>query len=146
MGKYDLALKKIQEHRLSITSMGGEYTSSTQDYITGLIKAENILYELQNNLDVSSKNLWYKGSPNDLKPNNRGTFVLIMRAGFDAEDEGITKGSIHIDSDFWDGEQWESYETGEDKWTVLYFTKLKWIKFPLPEELGIKRSDSLFFN
>lgn len=146
MGKYDLALKKIQQERLSKAASGDILNPIGNGYINGLLKAENILYELQNGLDVSTKNLWYTGSPNDLKPNNRGTFVLIMKAGFDAEDEGITKGSIYIDSDFWDGEQWDSYEIGEDKWTVLYFTKLKWIKFPLPEELGIKKTDSLFFN
>lgn len=146
MGKYDLALKQIQEARLEHNKIGEKLNDYDKGYIHGLEDAEAIIYSLQKDITVQSKSLWYRGTPNDIKPNNRGTFILIMKAGFDAEDEGIIKGNIYIDSDFWDGEQWESFETGEGKWTILYFTKLKWVKFPLPEELGIRKSDNLFFN
>lgn len=148
MGKYDLALRKLQNERLEMSSkVDGEDGSSLviAGFVNGIEKAEEIIYELQKQSDRDTKNLWYTGCPNDIKPNNRGTYILIMRADFDSED-GIEKGGIYIDTDFWNGEEWEGIETGEDRWTVLYFTKLKWIWFPLPKELGIKRTDDLFFD
>ena len=151
MGKYDIALKKLQNERLEVSSKIERDDSDNSDnwldigFVSGIEKAEEILYELQKQTDRDCNNLWYTGSPNDIKPNNRGTYILIMRACFDSED-GIENGKIYIDTDFWDGEKWEGFETGDDRWDVLYFAKLKWIWFPLPKELGIKRTDDLFFN
>ena len=142
MGKYDIALKKLQNLRLEV---GNEEELYDLGFKNGLMRAEEVLYALQKQTDYEGNKLWYTGSPNDIKPNNCGTYVLIMRSNFDSED-GVKSGNIYIDTDFWDGEKWEGFETGDDRWTVLYFTKLKWIWFPLPKELGIKRSDDLFFN
>ena len=151
MGKYDLALKKLQEERLEVS--GDIETKGEADndlyldlgFLSGIEKAEEILYDLQKQTKDSGQKLWYTGSPNDIKPNNRGTYVLIMKANFDSDD-GIDCGDIKIDTDFWNGEDWEVYEVGDEAWEILYFTKLKWLMFPLPESLGMKRSDSLFFN
>lgn len=144
MGKYDLALKKLQNERLEAAT--GPRSAVDLGYISGIEKAEEIIFEMQKQSDLENKNLWYTGCPNDLKPNNRGTYILIMRAEFDSDD-GVEKGKLYIDTDFWDGEKWEGFEVGDDRWTVLYFTKLKWLKFPLPDGLEIeKRSDVLFFD
>lgn len=144
MGKYDLALNKLQKERLEAACSLG--SSIDIGFISGVERAEQILFELQKQADNESKSLWYTGSPNDIKPNNRGTYILIMKAGFDSED-GVENGNLYIDTDFWDGEKWEGFEVGDDRWTVLYFTKLKWLKFPLPEGLDInKRSDIHFFD
>ena len=158
MAKYDLALKKLQKKRLEVSSQIGNLdllyrTTVDEDtnilidlgYLSGLEKAEEILFELQKKNDENGQKLWYTGSPNDIKPNNRGSYILIMRSHFSSED-GINDGDIKIDCDFWNGEDWEGYEIGEGKWEVLYFTKLKWLLFPLPKELGVKRTDSLFFD
>lgn len=152
MGKYDLALKKLQSRRLEVSSKIGEGRDPEDNelyldlgFVSGIEEAEEVLFNLQKQLEHNTKTLWYTGSPNDIKPNNRGTYILIMKAHFDSDDD-VKKDDIKIDADFWDGENWESYETGDGAWEVLYFTKLKWIMFPLPEELGVKRSDSLFFN
>lgn len=151
MAKYDLALKKLQQERLGVYNQIDEDADGNTDtllnigYLNGLEKAEDILFNLQKKSDENGQKLWYTGSPNDIKPNNRGSYILIMKAHF-SSDDGIEEGDIKIDADFWNGEEWEGYEIGEDKWEVLYFTKLKWILFPIPKELGVKRSDSLFFN
>lgn len=151
MAKYDLALKKLQQERLEVYNQIDENADGNTDtllnigYLNGLEKAEDILFNLQKKSDENGQKLWYTGSPNDIKPNNRGSYILIMKAHF-SSDDGIEEGDIKIDSDFWNGEEWEGYEVGEGKWEVLYFTKLKWILFPIPKELGVKRSDSLFFN
>lgn len=151
MAKYDLALKKLQQERLEVYNQIDENADGNTDtllnigYLNGLEKAEDILFNLQKRTNENGQKLWYTGSPNDIKPNNRGSYILIMRAHF-TSDDGIEEGDIKIDADFWNGEEWEGYEVGEGKWEVLYFTKLKWILFPIPKELGVKRSDSLFFN
>ena len=151
MAKYDLALKKLQQERLEVYNQIDENNDGNTDtllnigYLNGLEKAEDILFNLQKKNDENGQKLWYTGSPNDIKPNNRGSYILIMKAHF-FSDDGIEEGDIKIDSDFWNGEEWEGYEIGEGKWEVLYFTKLKWLLFPIPKELGVKRSDSLFFN
>ena len=150
MGKYDLALKKLQNERLEASSkmeLVDEYNSdSLLGFLSGIERAEEIIFDLQKQSKDNGRKLWHTGSPNDIKPNNRGTYVIIMKAHFDSED-GIENGNIYIDTDFWDGENWESFETGEENlWEVLYFAKLKWLLFPIPEELGVKRSDKLFFN
>lgn len=143
MGIVANIMSKLQNERLEAWMKFG-YENNL--YAAGLERAETIIFAEQQKCKKENKALWYSGSPNDIKPNNRGTYILIMRAGFDSEEDGVEKGKIYIDSDFWNGEEWESFEIGEGKWEVLYFTKLKWIKFPLPEELGIKKDDSLFFD
>ena len=149
MAKYDLALKKLQNERLEASSKLEDVDKYASDgllgYLSGLERAEAILFDLQKQNEDSTKALWYRGCPNDIKPNNRGTYVVIMKAHFDSDD-GIQKGNVYIDTDFWDGENWESFEIGESTWEVLYFTKLEWLRFPLPEDLGFKRSDKMFFN
>ena len=142
MGIVSNIMKKLQEARLENPY---KYDEFNKGFLAGVSKAEEIIFAESKKLKNESNGLWYTGSPNDIKPNNRGTFIVIMKAGFDSDD-GVEKGKIYIDTDFWNGEEWEGYEVGEGKWEVLYFTKLKWIKFPLPEELGIKRTDSLFFD
>lgn len=143
-------MSKLQEERIKALKKDDDtYISNkiyTDAFIAGIERAEAIIFDEQQRCKKEAYSLWYTGSPNDLKPNNRGTYILIMRAEFDSEEDGIEKGKIYIDSDFWNGEEWESFEIGEGKWEVLYFTKLKWIKFPLPAELGIKKNDSLFFS
>ena len=150
MGKYDIALKHFQSERLKKASELNEaeypYDEGYHDgYIDGLERGEEILYRLQNISKSNGRKLWYTGSPNDLKPNNRGTYILIMRSKFDNNDEEdpIKVGDIKIDMDFWDGNHWQHHNSG---WEVVYFTKLKWVMFPIPSDLGIKRSDDIFFN
>lgn len=156
MAKYDLALKRLQKERLEVSSQIEGLDDGDSDalldlgFLSGLEKAEEILYDLQKKNEENGKKLWYQGCPNDIKPNNTGTYILIMRSHFDSEDENISikKGDIKIDADYWDGENWESFAMSDeesDRWEVLYFTKLKWLLFPIPEELGVKRSDKLFF-
>ena len=156
MAKYDLALKKLQKERLEMSSQMEGLDADDPDYLldlgflSGIEKAEEILFDLQKQSNDNGRKLWYTGSPNDIKPNNCGTYILIMRSHFNSEDENapVHEGDIKIDSDYWDGENWESFRANDsdpDGWEVLYFTKLKWLMFPLPEELGMKRSDKLFF-
>lgn len=157
MGKYSEALKKLQSERLEVFSkMEGGHDPGDSDlyfdlgYLSGIEKAEEILYALQKKTNENGRKLWYTGSPNDIKPNNCGTYILIMRAHFNSDDDNveIKEGDIKIDADYWDGENWESFvmsDEEKDRWEVLYFTKLKWLMFPIPEELGVKRSDSMFF-
>lgn len=154
MGKYDIALKRLQTERLeraSQTDTGEEhpYDEGYNDgYIDGLEQAEEILFKLQNTAKANGQKLWYTGSPNDLKPKNVGTYIVIMRSNFnDNEDENpIHVGDIKIDTDFWDGDRWGNHNYDTTGWDLLYFTKLKWLMFPIPNELNIKRSDKLFFN
>lgn len=157
MGKYSVALRKLQSERLEQASVfrSDSYNDEPYDngygdgYIDGIEKAEEILFSLQTIQQDNSKKLWYKGSPNDLRPNNRGSYILIMKSHFNSNDDEnpIKVGDIKIDSDFWDGEKWEhGYRISDDKWEVLYFAKLKWVAFPIPGDLGIKRSDDIFFN
>ena len=150
MGMLNNILQKLQMERLE--KMSNETSDLWEQkhirgYIKGLEVAESIIFSEQKNIKKECDSLWYKGNPNEIKPNNRGTYIVILKSHFDSDD-GIENGKIYIDSDFWDGENWESFEAGEDEspWEVLYFTKLKWIKFPLPDELGIKKNDSLFFD
>ena len=148
MGMLNNILQKLQMERLekSNTATGDLWLDKhIQGFVSGIEAAEQIIFSEQKNIQKEVKGLWYTGSPNDIKPNNRGTYVVILKAHFDSED-GIENGKIYIDSDFWDGENWESFEIGEGLWEVLYFTKLKWIKFPLPDELGMKKSDEMFFS
>lgn len=147
MGKYDVALRKLQAERIEkSTQISDQYLLNqfNEGYISGIEKAEEILYGLQQHSIENGKKLWYTGSPNDLKPNNKGTYILVMKAHF-SNDE-ITEGQIYVDADYWDGEQWEDLNVDEDGWEVLYFTKLKWLKFPLPSPLGMKRSDKMFIQ
>ena len=149
MAKYDQALKRLQKARVEVSSKIPRTESFTPQswvdlgFVSGIEKAEEILLNLQEQSRENGYKLWYTGSPNDLRSNNRGTYILIMRANFDSED-GIKNGHIYIDSDYWDGDDWESLDFGENGWELLYFTKLKWLMFPLPKSLGVKRSDDLF--
>lgn len=149
MAKYDQALKRLQKARVEVSSKIPRTESFTPQswvdlgFVSGIEKAEEILLDLQEQSRENGYKLWYTGSPNDLRSNNRGTYILIMRANFDSED-GIKNGHIYIDSDYWDGNDWESLDFGENGWELLYFTKLKWLMFPLPKSLGVKRSDDLF--
>ena len=139
MGIVGNIMKNLQIARLEAVE--------NQDYTLapGLEKAESIIFSEQQKYKSDAERLWYTGNPNDIKPNNTGTYIVIIKANFDSED-GIKKGQVYIDADFWTGDEWDIHEFGEEAWELLYFTKLKWIKFPIPEELGIKRSDDLFFK
>ena len=146
MGKYNQALKKIQEARIQHALDNRDNAERYFGYMSGLEKAEEILYTLQQQSNANGQKLWYTGSPNDIKPDNCGDYILIMKSRFTSEDEDIKPGDIFISASYWNGEEWEDFNTGDDGWEILYFTKLKWIMFPLPNALGMKRSDKLFFG
>ena len=154
MGIVDRILKKLQAKRMEMSRFAegpgqfntkGTYGTYASGFVDGLSYAEQIIFDEQQRTDQMSKGLWYTGSPNDIKPNNRGTYILIMKAHFDSED-GVKKDHIYIDTDFWDGEKWEGFEIGDGSWEVLYFTKLKWLKFRLPDSLGMTKTDDLFIT
>ena len=136
MGKYTKILREIQEERI---------TSDNVDYKAGLECAEKLIFDEQEKMKANPHNIWYQGSPNDLKPNNSADYILILKAHFNSDD-GIENGHIYITTDYWDGSEWEGYQFGENEWELLYFCKLKWVYLPLPPELGIKRSDALFIS
>ena len=123
MAKYDQALKRLQKARVEVSSKIPRTESFTPQswvdlgFVSGIEKAEEILLDLQEQSRENGYRLWYTGSKN---------------------------GHIYIDSDYWDGDDWESLDFGENGWELLYFTKLKWLMFPLPKSLGVKRSDDLF--
>lgn len=144
MSKYDRAIRKISEERSKYDICNGDYT---EGIIAGLTKAEDILWALGTESRANGQKLWYSGSPNDLKPENKGTYILILKAHFNSDDEVVIRdGDIKIDSDWWDGENWENFEVGDDKWEVLAWTKLKWLLFPFPNYLHLRRSDALFIE
>ena len=82
MAKYDLALKKLQQERLEVYNQIDENNDGNTDtllnigYLNGLEKAEDIIFKLQKKNDENGQKLWHTGSPNDIKPNNRGTYIL----------------------------------------------------------------------
>ena len=150
MAKYTRALQRLQEVRLEHTQT---YVNTTDlfikknesGFISGISVAESILYEEQEHVKTAHESAWHTGSPNDIKPNNSADYILILKAHFDSED-GIEKDHIYISQDYWNGENWEGYEIGEDKWEVLYFAKLKWLHLTLPKDLGLKWNDNLFLK
>lgn len=150
MAKYTRALQRLQEVRLEHTQICDNtsdlfYQKSERGFINGISIAESILYEEQERAKAVHENFWHTGSPNDIKPNNSADYILILKAHFDSED-GIEKDHIYISQDYWNGENWEGYEIGEDKWEVLYFAKLKWLHLTLPKDLGVKWNDDLFLK
>lgn len=150
MAKYTRALQRLQEVRLEHTQICDNtsdlfYQKSERGFINGISAAESILYEEQERAKTAHESTWRTGSPNDIKPNNSADYILILKAHFDSED-GIEKDHIYISQDYWNGENWEGYEIGEDKWEVLYFTKLKWLHLILPKDLGLKWNDNLFLK
>lgn len=150
MAKYTRALQRLQEIRLEHTQT---YVNTSDlfikknesGFISGIGVAESILYEEQECAKTAHESTWHTGSPNDIKPNNSADYILILKAHFDSED-GIEKDHIYISQDYWNGENWEGYEIGEDKWEVLYFAKLKWLHLTLPKDLGLKWNDNLFLK
>ena len=150
MAKYTRARQRLQEVRLEHTQT---YVNTTDlfikknesGFISAISVAESILYEEQECAKAAHENFWHTGSPNDIKPNNSADYILILKAHFDSED-GIEKDHIYISQDYWNGENWEGYEIGEDKWEVLYFAKLKWLHLTLPKDLGLKWNDNLFLK
>lgn len=150
MAKYTRALQRLQEVRLEHTQICDNtsdlfYQKSERGFINGISAAESILYEEQERVKTAHESTWHTGSPNDIKPNNSADYILILKAHFDSED-GIEKDHIYISQDYWNGENWEGYEIGEDKWEVLYFAKLKWLHLTLPKDLGVKWNDDLFLK
>lgn len=150
MAKYTRALQRLQEVRLEHTQTYDNTTdlffqASERGFINGVSVAESILYEEQEHVKTAHESTWHTGSPNDIKPNNSADYILILKAHFDSED-GIEKDHIYISQDYWNGENWEGYEIGEDKWEVLYFAKLKWLHLTLPKDLGLKWNDNLFLK
>ena len=150
MAKYTRVLQRLQEIRLKHTQI---YVNTSDlflkknesGFINGISVAESILYEEQERVKTAHESTWHTGSPNDIKPNNSADYILILKAHFDSED-GIEKDHIYISQDYWNGENWEGYEIGEDKWEVLYFAKLKWLHLTLPKDLGLKWNDNLFLK
>lgn len=150
MAKYTRALQRLQEVRLEHAQICDNtsdlfYQKSERGFINGISAAESILYEEQERIKASRESIWHTGSPNDIKPNNSADYILILKAHFDSED-GVEKDHIYISQDYWNGENWEGYEIGEDKWEVLYFAKLKWLHLTLPKDLGLKWNDNLFLK
>lgn len=150
MAKYTRALQRLQEVRLEHTQIYDNtsdlfYQKSERGFINGISAAESILFEEQERVKAAHESTWHTGSPNDIKPNNSADYILILKAHFDSED-GIEKDHIYISQDYWNGENWEGYEIGEDKWEVLYFAKLKWLHLTLPKNLGVKWNDDLFLK
>lgn len=145
MAKYTRALQRLQELRLDKELRANENDKLETGIIKGLGIAESILYEEQEHVKTAHESTWHTGSPNDIKPNNSADYILILKAHFDSED-GIEKDHIYISQDYWNGENWEGYEIGEDKWEVLYFAKLKWLHLTLPKDLGLKWNDNLFLK
>lgn len=160
MPKYTKVLQKLQEARLEREAkISNEITARLSDgkfdggwdsnfdggFISGINYAEKVLYADQEQLKTNGNHLWRTGNPNDLKANNTGDYVLILKSHFNSDD-GIEADHIYISQDYWNGTEWEGFEVGADRWEVLYFAKLKWLYFPLPSELGIKKTDDLFIK
>ena len=150
MAKYTRALQRLQEIRLEhiqtyVNTTDLFIKKNESGFISGISVAESILYEEQECAKTAHESTWHTGSPNDIKPNNSDDYILILKAHFDSED-GIEKDHIYISQDYWNGENWEGYEIGEDKWEVLDFAKLKWLHLTLPKDLGLKWNDNLFLK
>lgn len=153
MGKYSKLLCAIQEVRLKksreIGDCESEYDIGFKDgFNNAFLKIEEVVNEFQigeaQKARENGERLWYKGSPEDIKQDNRDDYVVIIRPVIDISDE-IKYGDIYISADYWDGKTWETYYDPSE-WEVLYFTKLKWLHFPIPSELGLKKSESMFLK
>lgn len=139
MSSFAKVLQRLQDLRLT-----ARLNSYSAEYLQGIEDAEAIIYEEQENIKrsfkISSQMLWHKGIPTD-----SGDYVLIMRSNFDSED-GVVKDKIYISADYWDGEEFQMYEFGMEEWELLYFAKLNWFRFPIPQELGIRKNASMFIK
>lgn len=110
-------------------------------YNTAINDVERIIFsnEDREKKAKAKQTFWYPGTmtPNDLKPNNTAEYLQIVRA---KEDDGeFVKGQIYILVDYWTGGIWLNDDGAYD---ILYWTKLKWIRYPMPnDELfnGLKR-------
>lgn len=140
-------LKRLQEIRLQIIS---ELTNDKSDklfckgYLAGLEKAESIVYDEQEKVQTWAAKkvtkLWQTG-----EPDRYGDYILIVKAHFDG-DYGVKNGQTYVTTDFWGEDGWESFDVGEDAWELLYFARLSNLRYQLPEELGLKRSNELYLE
>ena len=140
----DRILKRIQEVRLK--AKNSKTTDHNDGFLAGLDKAEMIVFEESSKTKkwAAKKviNMWQTGMPTEC-----GDYILIAKAHFTSEENGIRDGNIYLTTDFWDGETgWESTFAEDNYWEILYFTHLKNIRFQIPEELGVSRSEEMFIK
>ena len=138
-------MRRLQEQRLWAKRQYCANDKYAEGFIAGLDRAETIAFEEQEKVKTWANkrmdSIWQTGNPTET-----GDYVLIIKAHFDSEEDGIKDGNIYITTDFLDDEYtWESFTIGDNPWELLYFTKLSNIRFKLPSELGIKRNDETMF-
>lgn len=140
----DLRLRKNAE----LKSADGKIDAFIDGFNNAFIAVEEAINDFQEKeaqkTHENGERLWYKGSPENIKENNSDDYVVIVRAVFEDGDK-IKYGGVYISTDYWDGTSWEHY-FDPTEWDVLYFTKLKWLHFPIPAELNLKKRDEMFLK
>lgn len=144
MNVIDRILKRLQEQRLWAKKNTYENNKYSEGFIAGLDRAEIIIFDEQQKAKKWAgkkvEKLWMTGEPTEF-----GDYVLIVKAHFDG-DYGVEQNKVYITTDFWSEEGWESFSVSDDSWEILYFAKLSQIRFQIPEDLGINRSDDMFLT
>lgn len=108
--------------------------------------AERIIFEQQDKdqtyYEHMQRTMWYPGSksPNDLKENNRGDYILIVKTRYDDAPDGVKKDGVYIITDYWTGTEFMDVNS-TDMFDVLYWCKLKWIRLALPMDIHGKREE-----
>ena len=127
------------------------FTTNCNDaYLNGYDDAikdvEGIIFEQQekdrSNYEHMQRTMWYPGtkSPNDLKPNNRGDYILIVKARYADEVDGVKKDGIYIITDYWTGTEFMDTDSS-DIFEILYWCKLKWLKLALPMDIHGRKEE-----
>lgn len=137
------ALKRIQETRLIMKTRSMKNPSYLEGFLDGLEAAEDAICDEQKSMHVKIVNgkneLWKQGIPSET-----GDYVLIIKSHFTCD--GIEKDKIYISADYWNGYEFESLILGDGEWSVLYFAKLGDLHFPMPNELGIRKTADMFLD
>ena len=145
MSKYSGILYSIRKKLRDRLAIMQTDSSFTRGYKAAVDEIENIIFDEEERdrirREKDRQNLWYPGekTPEDLKEMNTGDYILLVKALVD--DEDVVKGGVYAICDYWTGSSW--YDTSDNYAVdILYWTKLKWLRFPLPSEFkGMKREE-----
>ena len=144
MNVIDRVMKRLQEKRLWAKKSIYDGDRYAVGFVDGIDASEGIIFDEQQKAKKWAgkkvEKLWMTGKPTEF-----GDYVLIVKAHFNG-DYGVEQDKIYITTDFWSEEGWESFEIGDDSWEILYFARLSQIRFQIPEDLGINRSDDMFLT